>query len=202
MTDKVIPNEQETLLDQLGVVKIQGRDKRGRKILRVTGKLFPARAVDEEGLKRYLEAKVYPDLVGRPFVIVYLHATVQRGENFPGVSSIRAIYEAIPSDVRENLEAVYFVHPGLQSRLFLATFGRFIFTGGLYGKVKYINRLEFLYEHMRKGEVEIPEFVYDHDEELEYRPLMDYGLESDHRRIYDAPAMDPASSMYSLRCIS
>ena len=52
--------------------------------------------------------------------------------------------------------------------------------------------------------MEVPEFVVDHDEELEYRPLMDYGLESDYqqRRAYDAPAMDSAASMHSLRCIS
>jgi hypothetical protein len=26
----------------------------------------------------------------------------------------------------------------------------------------------------------MPEFVYDHDDDLEYRPMMDYGQESDH----------------------
>lgn len=68
--------------------------------------------------------------------------------------------------------------------------------------MRYVSRLEFVWEHVRRGEMEIPEFVYDHDDELEHRPLMDYGLESDHHRLYDAPAMDSASSMYSLRCIS
>lgn len=78
----------------------------------------------------------------------------------------------------------------------------FLFDCRLYGKMRYISRTEFLWEHIRKGEIEIPEFVYDHDEELEYRSLMDYGLESDHQRGFDAPAMDTSSSMYSLRCIS
>ena len=68
--------------------------------------------------------------------------------------------------------------------------------------MRYVNRLEFLWEHVRRREIEIPDFVYDHDDELEHRPLMDYGLESDHHLSYDAPAMDSASSMYSLRCIS
>lgn len=73
----------------------------------------------------------------------------------------------------------------------------------LYGKLRYVSRLEYLWEHVRRrGEIEIPEFVYDHDEELEHRPLMDYGLERDNHRSYDAPAMDSAFSMYSLRCIS
>lgn len=33
--------EQEHLLEKLQVFKVQGRDKRGRKVLRVIGKFFP-----------------------------------------------------------------------------------------------------------------------------------------------------------------
>uniref|UniRef100_A0A2N9HAH2 CRAL-TRIO domain-containing protein n=1 Tax=Fagus sylvatica TaxID=28930 RepID=A0A2N9HAH2_FAGSY len=48
----------------------------------------------------------------------------------------------------------------------------------LYGKLKYVNRLDLLWEHVRRKEIEIPEFVNDHDEDLEYRLMMDYGLET------------------------
>lgn len=153
-------------------------------------------------LRKFLEERIFPRLGKKPFSVVYLHSGVQRSENFPGISALRAIYEAIPIGVRDNLEAVYFVHPGLQSRLFLATFGRFLFSGGLYGKLRYVSRLDYLWEHVRRNEIEIPEFVYDHDEDLEHRPMMDYGLESDHPRVYDAPAVDSPVSMYSMRCIS
>lgn len=73
----------------------------------------------------------------------------------------------------------------------------------LYGKVRYVSRVEYLWERMRRGEVEVPEFVRLHDEKLEDRPLMDYGLERDRHcsSLYDAPSMDiSARSMYSLRC--
>ena len=83
-----------------------------------------------EVVRKYLEERVFPRLGKKPFSVVYVHSGVQRSENFPGISALRSIYEAIPANVKENLEAVYFVHPGLQSRLFLATFGRFLFTGG------------------------------------------------------------------------
>lgn len=47
--------------------------------------------------------------------------------------------------------------------------------------------------------MEIPEFVHEHDRELEYRPMMDYGLESDHPRVM----VDYCPfSMYSMRCIA
>ncbi|RZR81285.1 hypothetical protein BHM03_00007478 [Ensete ventricosum] len=157
-----------------------------------------------EALQSFLERRVFPEIGGAPFVVVYMHSLVQRSENFPGVAALRSSYEALPAAVRDGLRAVYFVHPGLQARLFFATFGRFLFSAGLYRKLRYVSRLEFLWEHMRRGEVEVPEFVQDHDEELEHRPLMDYGLvESDHHhRAFDDPAMDSAASMHSLRCIS
>ncbi|KAJ7944098.1 ganglioside-induced differentiation-associated protein 2 [Quillaja saponaria] len=191
--------EQKHLLEKSEIFKIKGRDKHGNKMLRIIGKFFPARIVSVEVLNKYLEEKIFPRLEKRRFSVLYVHTDVQRSENFPGISALKSIYEAIPINVKENLEAVYFIHPGLQARLFLATFGRFLFSGGLYEKLRYVSRVDYLWQHVRRNEVEIPEYVYDHDEDLEHRPMMDYGLESDHARVYDAPAMD---SMYSMRCIS
>ena len=93
---------------------------------------------------------------------------------------------------------VFVLWRGVVSLRFLIVCGR------LYGKLRYVSRLDYLWEHVRRSEkIEIPEFVYDHDEDLEHRPMMDYGLESDHPRVYDAPAaLDSPVSMYSMRCIS
>lgn len=195
----------ERMLEE--ALQIHGKDKKGRKILRIVGKFFPARELmaggGEAALRSFLERRVFPELQGGTgLVVVYMHTEVERSENFPGVAALRSVYESLPAVVRDGIRVVYFLHPGLQARLFFATFGRFVFSAGLYGKLKYVNRLEFLWEHMRRGEVEVPEFVLDHDDELEHRPLMDYCLvESDrHHRSFDAPAMDSAA-MHSLRCI-
>nr|GLL38555.1 ganglioside-induced differentiation-associated protein 2 [Ipomoea trifida] len=191
------------LLHKFQVFKVAGRDKCGRKILQVTGKYFPARSVSVDAVTKYLEKNILPELEDQPFSVLYLHAGVEKSENFPGISGLRAIYDAIPVAVRENIEAVYFVHPGLQSRLFLATFGRFIFAGGIHGKIKYVSRVDYLWEHLRRKEVELPEFVYDHDEYLEYRPMIGYGLEGDdHPRVYGMSTVDSPVIMYSTRCIS
>ncbi|KAJ4841627.1 hypothetical protein Tsubulata_004925 [Turnera subulata] len=193
--------EQVQLVEKLEIFKIHGRDKNGRKILRIIGKFFPARILGVDALKSYLEEKIFPRLGKKPFSVLYVHTGVQRSENFPGISALRSIYDVMPTNVKENLQSVYFVHPGLHARLFLATFGRFLFDSGLYGKVRYLSRIGYLWDHIRRNEVEIPEFVYDHDEDLEYRPMMDYGLESDHPRVYGAPSVDSSVTMYSTRCI-
>ena len=92
--------------------------------------LFLGRCASVETVKKYLEEKVYPKLEKKPFSVVYVHTGVQRSENFPGISALRSIYDGIPMEVKDNLQTVYFVHPDLQARLFFATFGRFLFTGG------------------------------------------------------------------------
>ncbi|GAB2282486.1 hypothetical protein Dimus_017029 [Dionaea muscipula] len=196
-------DDQESLAENhLQVFKIQGRDKRGRKIFLVIGKFFSARIMSVDAVKRYLEEKILHALEDSPFSLLYVHTDVERGENFPGISALRSIYDAVPATLKNNLECVYFLHPGLQSRLFLATFGRLIFSGGLYGKLRYVSRLDYLWEHVRRREVELPDFVYDHDEGLEYRPMLDSGLESDYPRVYGAPSVDSPVAMYSMRCIS
>lgn len=158
-----------------------------------------------EAVKKFLEDEIFPDLDGRPFSAVYVHTGVSRGENFPGISALKSIHDAVPPGVRENLDAFYFLHPGIQSRLFLAAFGRLLFGGGgLYGKVKYVNRLEFLWDHVRRKGAEMPEFVHDFDEEMEWRPqTVDYGLESDHPGVIPGvPTFDSTVPTYSMRCIA
>lgn len=75
-----------------------------------------------------------PEIGDREFVVVYMHSRVDRGRNFPGVGAIRGAYESLPAAAKERLRAVYFVHPALQSRLFFATFGRFLFSSGYDSK--------------------------------------------------------------------
>lgn len=57
----------------------------------------------------------------------------------------------------------------------------------LYWKIKYVSRLQYLWDDIKKGEVEIPEFVQKHDEVLEHRPLTDYGIEPDPHSLNEVP---------------
>ncbi|XXG59911.1 hypothetical protein AAC387_Pa04g1913 [Persea americana] len=171
--------EQEQLLEKSQLFHIKGTDSTGRCIIRIVGKFFPARALNVKVWKKYMEEKVFPALGQQPFCLVYLHTHVQSSKNSPGISILRSINEALPITIKRNLEAIYFVHPDLQTKLFMATFGRFLLSRGWYEKLRFINRLEFLWEHVRRGEVEIPEFVYHHDEDLVRLSLIDQGLQRD-----------------------
>ncbi|KAL0428514.1 UNVERIFIED_CONTAM: hypothetical protein Slati_3026200 [Sesamum latifolium] len=181
-------------LDALQFLRLErGSDKAGNRILRVVGKYFPAPVITGERLKKYVFHKIFTEVPEGPFCIVYMHSTVQKEDNSPGITILRWIYEELPNDYKDRLQVVYFIHPGLRSRLVFATLGRFLLSGGLYWKIKYISRLQYLWQDIKKGELEIPEFVKEHDDILEHRPLTDYGIEPDPLHLMEVP-----STAYSL----
>ncbi|KAI4300860.1 hypothetical protein L6164_034188 [Bauhinia variegata] len=186
-------------LDLLQFFCLQGSDKNGNRICGIIGKFFPATIMSGERLKRYVFHIKSSELIEGPFCIVYMHTTVQKEDNSPGLTILRWIYEELPPDFKDRLQTVYFVHPGLRSRLVIATLGRFFFTGGLYWKIKYVSRLQYLWEDIKKGEVEIPEFVKSHDNVLEQRPLTDYGIEPDPFHLTEMPSTAYSFGRYQER---
>ncbi|XP_066307941.1 uncharacterized protein [Miscanthus floridulus] len=183
-------------LEERQVVRVQGTDRAGRTIVRIVGKFFLASVIDGERLKKYVFYKLRTELPVGPFCILYMHSTVQSDDNNPGMSILRTIYEELPPEYKERLQVFYFLHPGLRSRLAIATLGRLFLSGGLYWKIKYISRLEYLWGDIRKGEVEIPDFVIEHDKVLEHRPLTDYGIEPDPLHLADVPAVGYSLGRY------
>ncbi|XP_072977740.1 uncharacterized protein [Typha angustifolia] len=183
-------------LEALQAFRVEGSDKSGNRILRIVGKYFPAPIISGERLKRYVFHKICTELAEGPFCIVYMHSTVKSEDNNPGMSVLRWIYEELPSEYKDRLEVLYFLHPGLRSRLAVATLGRLFLSGGLYWKIKYISRLQYLWEDIKKGQVEIPEFVHQHDEVLEHRPLTDYGIEPDPLHLTEVPSLGYSFERY------
>ncbi|OWM85461.1 hypothetical protein CDL15_Pgr019085 [Punica granatum] len=126
----LFPGEDFSDLEFLQFFRLQGSDRAGNRIFRVVGKYFPAPVVSGERLKKYVFHKICSELPEGPFCIVYMHSTVQKEDNCPGLSILRWIYEDLPSVIKDRLQVVYFIHPGLRSRLAFATLGRFLLSGG------------------------------------------------------------------------
>ncbi|KAL8162967.1 hypothetical protein V2J09_014456 [Rumex salicifolius] len=166
-------------LELLRFIQVRGFDRHGNRILQIVGKYFPAQVISCDRLKKYAFFKILREVAEGPYCILYMHTTVQKEDNSPGITILRWIYEDLPAHVKERLQTVYFLHPGIRSRLAFATLGRFFLSGNLYWKIKYVSRLQYLWEDIKKGEIEIPEFVKKHDDILEHRPLTDYGIEPD-----------------------
>lgn len=97
--------------------------------------------VSGERLKKYILHKFQNELSEGPFCVVYFHTTAQKDDNCPGLTILRWIYEELPSDYKDRLQTLYFVHPGLRSRLVLATLGRF-FLSGRWVRSPYVEFVE------------------------------------------------------------
>lgn len=69
----------------------------------------------------------------------------------------------------------------------------------LYWKIKYVSRLQYLWDDIKKGEIEIPDFVRKHDDILEHRPLTDYGIEPDPFHLTGMPSLTPSFGKYEDR---
>lgn len=69
----------------------------------------------------------------------------------------------------------------------------------LYWKLKYVSRLQYLWDDIKKGEIEIPEFVRNHDDILEHRPLTDYGIEPDPFHLTGMPSVAYSFGKYEER---
>ena len=104
-----------------------------------------APAVDVERLKVYMLQKLHHELQPGLYVIVYFHTAVQRSDNYPGLWALRDIYETLPNQLKHRMQAVYVVHPGLRSRVVLATLGRIFLSEGydlkFIASVVYIDML-------------------------------------------------------------
>lgn len=103
-----------------------------------------ALVIPGERLKKYVFHKILTEMDEGPFCIVYMHSTVQKEDNSPGLTMLRWIYEELPDEYKDRLQAVYFIHPGLRSRLVFATLGRLLLSGGLvhFFRTSLLNSLQ------------------------------------------------------------
>jgi hypothetical protein len=166
-------------LDEAGVVQVQGRDKRGRRVVVVHGVRMQPNVRGGAGrLKQYLTSKLNPLAEGpEGFVIVYYHTGTSFAES-PGLLWMLRTWHELPSCVTVALRELHVVHPGFAATaaavLLAPLAGR-----NLWSKLRYVSRVEFLWDVIDKRDGELPPMpdeVNDHDEILEQQPLADYGV--------------------------
>ncbi|GLC40032.1 hypothetical protein PLESTB_001518400 [Pleodorina starrii] len=161
-------------LDGLGFVQTGGRDKAGRPLVVVVARNYQAKVLDPERVYRYLITRL-DRIVDEPYNILWFHTGSSYWHNSPGLSWMWRSYERLPGKYRANLHRVYVVHCDLPMWVGLATLGPLL-SEALWRKVEWVSRVEFLWEHLPKKSVAVPDFVSEHDAILEDQPLMDYGV--------------------------
>lgn len=140
-----------------------GLDYMGRQIVVYVGKNFPAPKFDLSKAIAYF-VHVMERIVHRDYVIVYFH-TDSVPENQPDSSFFKQLYTMVDNRYRNNLRAIYMVHPTWWFKLSAWWFLTFT-ASELKDKIQYLTGVQYLYDTINPDQIEIPPFVLDHDKEL------------------------------------
>eukprot|EP00899_Mesostigma_viride_P012979 jgi/Mesvir1/21682/Mv04103-RA.1 len=163
--------------EELGFCSIAGNDLEGRPMVVIKGRQLPVTVMDMQKIRRFI-IRTLDDVVRDEYSLVYFHTDVTRAENSPGVLWLIQTFQFLPRRYKKNLKALFVVHPALQLRTLMAALAPWL-SDKFWSKVVYIPRVEFLWDYCASSALEVPEYVAEHDKELEASPLMDYGIIGD-----------------------
>eukprot|EP00911_Craspedida_sp_UC1_P000566 UC1_evm1s435 len=137
-----------------------GLDREGRRIVVWVGKRFDARNVDlNKSLCHVINT--LDSVVDREFVIVYFHAKTTSA-NQPSTSFLREAYRNLDNRYRKNMRQLYIVHSSLWTKIMVWFFATFTLSD-IKKKIQHLKGLEFVYDHMSADQIEVPDFVSEHD---------------------------------------
>eukprot|EP00798_Chlamydomonas_sp_ICE-L_P001473 gene1473-32858_t len=131
----------------------------------------------------FLQTTGLKDRMGRPVILlsnssyslVWAHTESSYIKNCPSVAWMWHMYENLPERFRANLQHVYVLHCDLTLWVSTMTVCPW-FSSLLWRKIRWVSRIEFLWEYISKTNFKLPDFVVEHDNILEDQPLHDYGL--------------------------
>ncbi|CAI6010299.1 unnamed protein product [Closterium sp. NIES-65] len=141
-----------------------------------TAHVFPT-----DHVERYIHYKLHElfSLAGpdRHVSILYIHTECESLNDNP-LLAFRDIFQGLPPSLQQRVGAVYILHPSLTLRLGLWLISPWL-SDSLYSRMVCVSRVEFLWEHIREDQVDLPDFCLAHDGKLEAHPLLDYGFQLD-----------------------
>lgn len=162
-------------LDRMGFLLVTGKTRQGMPVITVLAKCFENKAhVALERLHRYILAKCNK-VVQVPYSLVWIHTKSRYWQNCPSLLWLWRTWEAMPENYHQNLSRVFVLHCDLTFWLCSALVVP-LWRFGLWKKIEWLSRAEFLWFDVDKRTLQLPPFVVEHDYELEEQPLKDYGV--------------------------
>mmetsp|Transcript_4828 Transcript_4828/g.9848 ORF Transcript_4828/g.9848 Transcript_4828/m.9848 type:complete len:272 (+) Transcript_4828:80-895(+) len=128
-----------------------------------------ARANDLERFLLYAVKEMQP-ICTSTYSIVYLHAEVSSHSGLE-LGFVRRLHAVLGENHKDNLKALFVVHPTLALRA--STTAMALLGAGISKRVWtraiYVDSLRSLFQYIPEDQLYIPEFVYDHDRQLQNR---------------------------------
>ncbi|XP_028397348.1 rho GTPase-activating protein 8-like isoform X2 [Dendronephthya gigantea] len=154
-------------IDRHNILSIGGDDKNARiAIVFSASKLPPKNEIDHQKLFRYMQYTL-DKYVENDYSVVYFHHGLN-SKNKPSISWLVQVYHALDRKYKKNLKALFIVHPTGFIKVIWNVLKQFI-SAKFSQKVVYANRLADLEEYLHLPQLDIPEVVKKHDEEISER---------------------------------
>lgn len=149
----------------LNLIRTDGVDVHGRRIISLIGRNFPAKTIDIEKALCYF-INVMDSIVGKDYIIVYYH-TLATSANRPDSALFKQLYDIVDNRYKDNLRTVYVVHPTFWSRAFMWIFATFS-LGDTSRKIENVSMLRDLFSRdlFDPDQLDIPEYVVEYDKRV------------------------------------
>ncbi|XP_029018791.1 rho GTPase-activating protein 8-like isoform X2 [Betta splendens] len=147
-----------------GIIQVSGDDNYGRKLIIFSSCcLPPSHQLNHRRLLEYLKFTL-DQYVEMDYILVYFHHGL-RSSNKPSVKWLREAYSEFDRKYKKNLKTLYVVHPTNFIRIIWNIFKPLI-SHKFGKKLKYVNYLAELRDHLNYEQLIVPPDVLRHDEKL------------------------------------
>jgi hypothetical protein len=140
-----------------------GVDSEGRPVMVVVGAHFLLRCLDLERFVLYV-VKEFEPLIQKPYTIVYFHSAASLQVQ-PDLVFMKRLQQMLGRKHQRNLQAIYVLHPTLGLRTAILAL-QLLVDGDVWKKVVYVDRLMQLFRYVPREQLTIPDFVFQHDLEV------------------------------------
>ncbi|KAL5231376.1 hypothetical protein ABZP36_030152 [Zizania latifolia] len=150
-------------ITEMKIIYRGGVDSEGRPVMVVVGAHFLLRCLDLERFVLHV-VKEFEPLIQKPYTIVYFHSAASLQPQ-PDLGFMKRIQQILGRKHQRNLHAIYVLHPTLGLRTAILAMQMFI-DGEVWKKVVYVDRLVHLFRYVPREQLTIPDFVFQHDLEV------------------------------------
>ncbi|XP_027753528.1 rho GTPase-activating protein 8 [Empidonax traillii] len=147
-----------------GIIQLAGDDSSGRKVITFSCcRMPPSHQLNHTRLLEYLKYTL-DQYVENDYTVVYFHYGL-KSLNKPSLKWLQTAYKEFDRKYKKNLKALYVVHPTNFIKILWNIFKPLI-SHKFGKKVTYLNYLSDLAEHLKYDQLNIPQEVIRHDENL------------------------------------
>ncbi|GBG70502.1 hypothetical protein CBR_g6630 [Chara braunii] len=147
---------------EMKIVYRGGEDVEGHPVMVVCGAHFLLRCMELEKFVLYV-VKEFEQVIQRPYAVVYFHSAASLGLK-PDIMWMKRLHQILGWRHKQNLKVIYILHP--TAGLKLAVMAMQFLESEVWRKVVYVDRLLDLFTAIPREQITIPDFVFQHDLEV------------------------------------